>query len=211
MNPPVPDHPVTSSSRMWVLWAVIGSVLGAALVAFLLRGADQPKDPFLLPPGDTTPPADTTPSPSSRSKLAGFDETTISVTLPSGQVLDWCVLLATSEAQHEQGLMNVTDSTLGGYDGMLFAFSADVSVSFYMKDTPMPLSIAFIGADGSVVGRRDMAPCLGQATCPLYGPDGPYRTALEVPQGGLTRLGIDDDATVVDQHRPCSTTSQVFL
>jgi len=201
VNPPVSDR---ITSRLWVLWSVIGLALGAALVAFLLRGADQPKDPYLLPPGVTTPPTGATSNESSRVKLPGFDETTISVTLPSGKVLDWCVLLASTEAQQERGLMNVTDSTLGGYDGMLFAFPSDVSVSFYMKDTPMPLSIAFIGSDGAVVGTSDMAPCLGQATCPLYGPDASYRSALEVPEGGLERLGIADRATVVDQHQPCS-------
>ena len=40
--------------------------------------------------------------------------------------------------------MEVTD--LQGYDGMLFKFSSDYTGAFYMKDTPLPLSIAFFDA-----------------------------------------------------------------
>ena len=77
---------------------------------------------------------------------------------PTG-TLAWCMLLAETEAQHNRGLMQVTDPTLGGYDGMLFRFDADTNDQFYMRNTPMPLSIAFIASNGDVVSTTDMAPC----------------------------------------------------
>ena len=100
-----------------------------------------------------------------------------------------CALLAETEAQQERGLMDRKD--LSGFDGMLFVFSSPTTVSFWMKDTPTPLSIAWFDANGKFVSSADMAPCIGQGDkCPSYAALGPYRFALEVAQGGLGRLGI---------------------
>ena len=102
----------------------------------------------------------------------------------------------------QPGLMEVTDPTLGGYDGMLFRFDGDSNDKFYMRNTPMPLSIAFMAADGHVrVDHRHGAvrrPC--RAARSIRRP-APYRTAIEVPAGQLQRLGIESGATVVDDHR----------
>jgi len=85
--------------------------------------------------------------------------------------------------------MGVTD--LEGYLGMVFRFDTDATGSFYMKDTPLPLSIAWFASDGTFVSAGDMEPCLeAGATCPTYAPAGPYRFALEVPKGALSGLGI---------------------
>jgi len=84
--------------------------------------------------------------------------------------------------------MNRTN--LAGYDGMLFQFSAPTTVDFYMKDTLIPLSIAWFDGSGHFVSATDMTPCPTQDNCPLYGAASPYTDALEVPEGGLGRLGI---------------------
>jgi uncharacterized membrane protein (UPF0127 family) len=146
--------------------------------------------------------ATSAPASSGRSPLPGFGETHLTVTTSNG-MLAWCLLLAETEAQHNRGLMQVTDPTLGGYDGMLFRFPQDTQVQFYMRNTPMPLSIAFVSSDGKVVSTTDMAPCADRGDCPLYSAKGPYRTAIEVPQGGLTRLGIETGVVVTDDHRTC--------
>ena len=100
-----------------------------------------------------------------------------------------CVLTADTGVQHSTGLMGVTD--LGRYDGMIFRYDEDVSHGFWMKGTPLPLSIAWFDGSGSFVSATDMTPCVDQADrCPSYPPGGPYRTALEVPQGGLDDLGV---------------------
>jgi uncharacterized membrane protein (UPF0127 family) len=88
----------------------------------------------------------------------------------------------------------VTD--LGGYDGMAFVYEQDVAHGFYMRNTPMPLSIAWLSADGELVDRADMEPCEDREGCPVYTPAGPYRFAVEVPMGGLGDLGIGPGARV---------------
>lgn len=111
---------------------------------------------------------------------------------PDGSVDDFCLLLAADAAQRERGLMHVTDADLGGHPGMLFLYERDDTGAFWMKNTPLPLSIAFVGADGAVVSTSDMEPCPADArTCPTYPAKGPYRYAVEVPKGQLGRIGLD--------------------
>ena len=105
-----------------------------------------------------------------------------------------CAWLAETEDERARGLMDVTD--LGGKAGMLFRFPADHTGTFWMRDTPTPLTIAFVGADGSVVSTSDMEPCGDVPDCPSYGAAGPYRYALEVFRGTLD-LGAGDRVEVV--------------
>lgn len=133
----------------------------------------------------------------------GFGSTLLRV-LPAG--LEWCVWLADAPEDRQRGLMEVTD--LGdGKAGMLFAFDAPTTGRFWMRNTPMPLSIAFLDDGGSVVSTADMLPCGDRDDCPTYAAAGPYSWALEVPRGGLARLGLlDDGARVdVDPGRSCHT------
>ena len=65
-----------------------------------------------------------------------------------------------------------------------------------MRNTPTPLSIAWVAADGEVVTIKDMEPCEDRDGCPTYPSDGRYRYAIEVFQGDLPRLGITEAATV---------------
>jgi uncharacterized membrane protein (UPF0127 family) len=101
--------------------------------------------------------------------------------------------------------MTVTDPTLGGYDGMLFRSDSDTDESFWMRNTPMPLSIAYVGHTGTLVSTADMQPCADSPDCELYPPAGPYRLAIEVPQGKLGALGIAEGATVVDERSSCAS------
>ncbi|MCU0311548.1 MAG: DUF192 domain-containing protein [Acidimicrobiales bacterium] len=127
----------------------------------------------------------------------GFTAVTLLVTRADGEVVEWCVWLADDAAERARGLMEVTDPGLGGRAGMAFVWPDDTSGSFYMRNTRLPLSIAFIDASGRVVSEADMEPCPDEvADCPLTGAAGPYRWALEVPQGGLARLGIEEDSTL---------------
>jgi len=70
-------------------------------------------------------------------------------------------------------------------------YDEDSQGSFWMRNTILPLSIAYVDADGEVVSTADMEPCpAGTTDCPTYPPGGPYRMALEVPQGQLPDLGV---------------------
>lgn len=130
-------------------------------------------------------------APASRTPVAGFGEVAYRV---SGSMALRCALLAETAAQRSRGLMNQT--SLSGYDGMLFVFESDTRGAFWMKDTPLPLSIAWFDASGRLVSTADMEPCLGGGDCPLYPPTGPYRYALEVAQGGLAPLGVEPGSTI---------------
>jgi hypothetical protein len=97
------------------------------------------------------------------------------------------VEVADSESERETGLMNRTSLDPDG--GMLFVFGGDTDAAFWMKDTLIPLSIAFIDADGRIVTIHDMEPCTADP-CEVYGSDAPYRTALEVNKGAFDEWGV---------------------
>ena len=107
-----------------------------------------------------------------------------------------CVLVADTADERGTGLMDATD--LGRFAGMVFLWDEATSGEFYMFQTELPLSIAFIDAAGAVITIRDMAPCpdAEAANCPRYGAAAPYMAALEVPQGDLADLGIVVGSTV---------------
>ena len=73
--------------------------------------------------------------------------------------------------------------------GMIFVFPNDVSGAFWMKNTLIPLSIAFYAEDGRILRILDMEPC-AEDPCPLYDPGVPYRGALEVNEGAFDRWTV---------------------
>ena len=95
------------------------------------------------------------------------------------------VQLATTEAAREQGLMK--RQTLAPYAGMLFIFPEPRAVSFWMKDTLLPLQIGYFDSQGILREIYSMKPL--DTTCHnsrrsdiLY--------ALELPAGDFERLGL---------------------
>jgi hypothetical protein len=92
--------------------------------------------------------------------------------------------VAATPAQREQGLMGRT--RLGDGAAMLFVFQHKARHCFWMKDTPLPLSIAFIADDGTLVGLADMQP----QTADLHCAPTPVRYALEVRRGSFRSRGI---------------------
>jgi uncharacterized membrane protein (UPF0127 family) len=123
----------------------------------------------------------------------GFDTVLVRISAADGTTCERCMWLADDREERARGLMGVTD--LGGLDGMAFRYDDPDRRTFWMKNTLLPLSIAFVGGDGSVVGSADMAPCRADP-CPSYGPDEPFVVAIEVEQGRLAELGIGPDSVV---------------
>lgn len=180
--------------RLRLLLAVAVALVVAGVWAFLLRGADGPADPALGSPVDPASPL-AAPGDPDRVPLGGFGEVAITVAPADGDdLLAWCLLAAINAQQRARGLMEVTD--LQGYSGMAFIYDDDVTNGFYMRNTPTPLSIAWVAADGEVVTIKDMEPCEDREGCPTYPSEGRYRYAIEVFQGDLPALGITEDATV---------------
>ena len=93
---------------------------------------------------------------------------------------EWRVAVADTPELRQQGLMGVTD--LGDLDGMLFVFEEDVSNGFWMKNTLIPLDIAFFSVEGALVDLLRMTPCEADP-CEIYQPSGSYRYAIETEVG----------------------------
>lgn len=138
-----------------------------------------------------------------RTPLAGFGEVLVKVTAPDGRVCQLCLLSALDPEQRERGLMEVTDEDLGGYDGMLFEYQAEQSGAFWMRNTPMPLSIAFFDGDGVLVSTADMEPCGDSPDCPTYPATGSFEYAIEVPQGQLDEIGVEPGSRLHLYARRC--------
>lgn len=195
---------MTDRRRRAATWALLVAVLlagcggddatggGSSTTTTTSPRASAPMEEATPSTGVTTtilPPADG-PFAEGRTPIPGFGEVEVRIVVgPDGEPVVICVLVADTPAQRARGLMEVTD--LGGYDGMLFRFETDSDGGFWMKDTVLPLSIAYLDADGAVVSTTDMDPCPeGTAQCPSHPAAGPYRMALEVEQGGLGELGL---------------------
>lgn len=88
--------------------------------------------------------------------------------------------LADTPVLRRRGLMGVT--SLGDLDGMLFAWDSPAQVSFWMKDTLIPLDIGFFDESGSLFLVVSMVPCEADP-CPGYPSGAPVRYALEALPG----------------------------
>ena len=130
-------------------------------------------------------------------RAQGFTKVTLRIRHADGTVDEHCVWLADSDFERVQGLMEITDPSLGGGDALVFQFENDTTAAFWMKDTLLPLSIAWVDSAGGVVGTADMDPCSADTeNCPRFPPGRPYRLAIEMAQGRLQDWGIRPGATV---------------
>ena len=102
--------------------------------------------------------------------------------------------VAADPATRARGLMERERVPPG--TGMVFLYPADVAESFWMKNTLVPLSIAFVAADGRVVSVAEMTPCKADP-CPSYAPAGPYRYAVELAAGSFGDAGVGTGDKVV--------------
>jgi uncharacterized protein len=97
------------------------------------------------------------------------------------------VEIADTAPERERGLMG--RSHLAPDAGMVFLFPQDTNDAFWMKDTLIPLSIAFYDEGGRIVRIFDMLPCK-RDPCPTYNPGVRYRGALEANLGAFARWGV---------------------
>ena len=96
--------------------------------------------------------------------------------------------VADTPEQRALGLMH--RESLDDDAGMVFVFFEDTSGGFWMKNTLIPLSIAFFDGTGKIVKILDMDPCDADP-CPTYDPGTTYRGALEVNQGAFEDWGVE--------------------
>lgn len=125
----------------------------------------------------------------------GFSTVLVEITEADGTVCEVCMWLADSAVERGQGLMGVT--LLGTPAAMAFAWEQPTSGSFYMFQTVTPLSIAWFGADRSLVSMTDMDPCLSgdSSECARFPAGGEFVLAVEVFEGDLASIGVTDGST----------------
>lgn len=100
-------------------------------------------------------------------------------------VLD--VEIAETPEARQTGLMHRT--SLGSDAGMVFLFDTSTTGGFWMKDTLIPLDIAFWAHGGRIVDILHMTPCTKEP-CPLYPPGHEYVGAIEANAGYFARHGV---------------------
>jgi len=148
--------------------------------------------PFLTPTGCSSsgpiasPTAPTGPavSPTAGTPGSGLGVTTITFTNADGDTIDLTVEIADTPEKRGTGLMQ--RESLAEDAGMIFAWPEETSSGFWMKNTLIPLSIAFISREGVITDIQDMEP-LDET---LHYAPLPYFYAVEVNQGWYGDNGI---------------------
>jgi uncharacterized membrane protein (UPF0127 family) len=184
------QNPTPTPTRARVALLAGGLALlavGIGLVAWVLAssaGLTGRDDPVMADPTATTAaaPADAARTVDYRLEPAGGNPVTVRLEV------------AADPATRARGLMEREQVPPG--TGMVFLYPADVAESFWMKNTLVPLSIAFVAADGRVVSVAEMTPCKADP-CPSYAPAGPYRYAIELAAGSFGDAGVGPGAKVV--------------
>jgi uncharacterized membrane protein (UPF0127 family) len=92
--------------------------------------------------------------------------------------------VARTDEQRQMGLM--LRKEMAPHEGMLFVFDEPAVHCFWMKNTLLPLSIAFLADDGTIVNIADMPPQTTDSHCPAKA----VRYALEMNQGWFAKRGL---------------------
>ena len=103
--------------------------------------------------------------------------------------------IANTPKSRELGLMQ--RSSLCADCGMLFVFAQPSRYTFWMKNTPLPLSIAFIGADGTIINIEEMK----ADTTDIHKADGQALYALEMPSNWFSNNGVQQGAVIFSLSR----------
>jgi uncharacterized membrane protein (UPF0127 family) len=104
-------------------------------------------------------------------------------------VLD--IQVAVTPEQHQIGLMYRNEMPQN--EGMLFVFQTPSKQCFWMKNTILPLTAAFVADDGSIVNLEDMKPQTTDSHCSLK----PVRFVLEMNQGWFAKKGLKAGSKLV--------------
>jgi uncharacterized membrane protein (UPF0127 family) len=190
-----PTAPPTRARRGLLAGGLVLVVAGVAVLAWALAVAAG------LVGGDD-PAMDDTPRTlnleGARATTGGAQPRTVAYRLEpaDGPAATVRLEVAADPSSRARGLMGRTQVPQG--TGMVFLYPADVTEAFWMKNTLVPLSIAFVAADGRVVSVAEMTPCRTNP-CPTYAPAGPYRYAVELAGGSFGAAGVGPGARVVPE------------
>jgi uncharacterized membrane protein (UPF0127 family) len=140
---------------------------------------------FLLITGCGGEPTDTGSGPATTAPAS--DLSTVTIDASGGGEVEVRVEIAEDASERARGLMYRT--ALAENRGMLFVFPREERLSFWMKNTLIPLSVAFMDSEGRIVDIQDMKPLDDDP--PSYVSAEPARYALEVNQGFFEEHGVE--------------------
>jgi uncharacterized protein len=191
---PAPGPPPGLGRVALLTGGLLLAVAGVAVLAWALASAaglvgGGGDDPTMADPGA----AATSPAPATAQGTVARTAT-YRLEPAGGPPVTVRLEVAADPAARARGLMGRTEVPEG--TGMVFLYPKDVAEAYWMKNTLVPLSIAFVAADGRVVSVAEMAPCKADP-CPSYPPAGPYRYAVELPAGAFEAAGVGEGDKVV--------------
>ncbi|CAN5909992.1 hypothetical protein BH23ACT11_BH23ACT11_12570 [soil metagenome] len=130
----------------------------------------------------------------SAESTAGGELRTVTISASSGEEAKVRVEIADDIFERARGLMYRTD--LGQNRGMLFIYDDETVHKFWMKNTLIPLSVAFMNSNGRIVDIQKMEPvgreqAVPDEKLPRYVSAAPARYALEVNQGFFDERGVE--------------------
>jgi uncharacterized membrane protein (UPF0127 family) len=140
-------------------------------------------------PGPPTTQAETETSTPPTTTEEERDGPVVLIQTERGEEVEVAVEIADTQAEREVGLMH--REFLPDDAGMIFLFGEETAGGFWMKNTLIPLSIAFTGGDGTILRILDMEPCEADP-CEVYDPGVSYESALEVNQGAFASWGVEE-------------------
>ncbi len=117
----------------------------------------------------------------------GLDRGTATLSPRAGAPVAVQVEIARTRSERQRGLMY--RRSLPAKAGMVFAYPSAVRGGFWMKNTLIPLDIAFYDARGKILRILTMQPCRADP-CRIYEPNVSYRAALEVNAGSFRRWKV---------------------
>ncbi len=191
------------------------SLVGAVLFAFLMLSGIGACDGGSTASDTAGQPSAVTQTSSAGSATASAAAATVTASTPSSRVIfhpagggketALSVEIARTDPEKAQGLMY--RNQLAGDAGMIFIWDQPVKEGFWMKNTPLPLSIAFVTTGGIVEDIQEMEPYSTQP----HMPPGPYIYAVEANRGWFSGHGIrtGDSAEFIEQSGGISSEVQV--
>jgi uncharacterized membrane protein (UPF0127 family) len=154
--------------RIMVVTLMLGMLLATTALAVAQgEGSSSVESPVPVEPGSSPLPI-------------------LTITNSVGEEVPVRVEIADTDAERQTGLMERT--TLDADAGMLFVFDQEQTLSFWMKNTLIPLSIAYIDSEERIVDIQDMQPL--DDLPPQYVSAEPAQYALEVNQGFFEERGV---------------------
>ena len=163
-------------------------ILALLLLTFLIVGCGETSErSHAGPSGDGDPSRTTAISGLETTTEAASELRTVTIHASSGEEVRLRAEIADNAFEIARGLMYRT--ALAEDRGMLFIFEGEQTPSFWMKNTLIPLSIAFMDSEGRIVDIQDMKPLDDDP--PSYVSAKPARYALEVNQGFFEERGVE--------------------